>query len=146
MTDPRREFRVESYLFSLGRIPRNGEEREAEVWADDLQNRIPISHGLGQRKNDWGIPFPIIIPHPYPPTLRAPTEPARYIPTRPTIQVNAGAHSGCDVCGPCNGPSNPKPSAPNQHVLSVPITLYFNCPQPFGLHFTDQLIPRRHQF
>ena len=66
------------------------EERAAEERAYDLQNRIPISRGLAQRIDDWGIPFTTIIPHPYPPTLRPPTEPARYISSTPTIAVNAG--------------------------------------------------------
>ena len=64
MTDPRREYRVGVYIFSLDRIPRQVEERAAEEWAYDLQNHIPISPGLAQRIDDWGIPFPTSIPHP----------------------------------------------------------------------------------
>ena len=62
MADPRREYRVGVYIFSLDRIPRHVEERAAEEWAYDLQNHIPISRGLAQRIDDWGIPFPTIIP------------------------------------------------------------------------------------
>ena len=91
MTEPRREFGVGCYIVSRDRIPRQAEERAAEEWAYDLQNHIHISRGLAQRIDDWGIPFPTIIPPPYPATFRPPTEPARYIPTRPTIAVNAGA-------------------------------------------------------
>ena len=90
MADPRREYRVEVYIFSIDRIPRHVEERAAEEWAYDLQKHIPISSGLAQRIDDWGIPFPTIITHLYPPTLRPPTEPARYISSTPTIAVNAG--------------------------------------------------------
>ena len=90
MTDPRRYYRVGCYILSLDRIPRHEEERAAEEWAFDLQNHIPISRGLAQRINDWGIPFPTVIPSAYPSTLRPPTEPALYISSTPTIAVNAG--------------------------------------------------------
>ena len=90
MADLRREYRVGVYVFSLDRIARHVEERAAEEWAYDLQNHIPISRGLAQRIDDWGIPFPTVIPNPYPPTLRPPIEPARYISSIPTIAVNPG--------------------------------------------------------
>ena len=90
MADQRREFRVGVYIFSLNRIPRHVEERDTEEWAYDLQKHIPITRGLAQRIDDWGIPFPTIIPYPYPPTRRPPTEPARYIASTPTIALNAG--------------------------------------------------------
>ena len=88
MADRCREFRVGCYIFSLDRIPTH-EERAAEELAYDLQNHIPISSGWAQGIDDWGIPFPTIMPDPYPPTLRPPIEPAQYI-GMPTIAVKAG--------------------------------------------------------
>ena len=80
MADPRREFRVGVYIFSLDRIPRHIEEMAAEEWAYNLQNRIPNSRGLAQVIEGWRIPFPTIIPHPFPTTLRPPREPAQFYP------------------------------------------------------------------
>ena len=91
MTDPRREFRVGCYIFSLDRITRHVEELAPEEWAYDLQNHSPISRGLGERSDDSGIPFLTIIPYPYPPTIRPPREPARYISTDISTQFNGGA-------------------------------------------------------
>ena len=79
MTESSREFLVGCYIFSLDRIPRYVEELTAE-WAYHLQNLIPISRGLAQRIDGWGIPFPSIIPQPYTTTLRPPTERGCYIP------------------------------------------------------------------
>ena len=122
MADPRREFRVGCYIVSRDRIPRQVEERAAEEWEYDLQNHIRISRGSAQRIDDWGIPFPTIIPTSYPPTLRPPTEPARYIRTRPTIAVMPGLHSSCETrCESCDDPTKPNHSDPNQTKLSVPI-------------------------
>ena len=90
MADPRLEYRARCYI-SLDRLPRYVEERTAEEWAYDLQNNIPISRALAQRIDDWGIPFPTIIPHPYPPTLPTPRGPARYISTIQRTEFNAGA-------------------------------------------------------
>ena len=91
MADRRREFRAGCYIFSLDRSPRQVEERAAEEWAFDQQNRIAISRGFAQRVDAWGIPFPTIIPNPYKPTLRPASEPSQYKFTRATIAVNAGA-------------------------------------------------------
>ena len=63
MADPRREFRIGCYIFSLDRIPRHIEEMTVEEWAYYLQNHIPISRGLAQVMEGWRIPFPTIMPH-----------------------------------------------------------------------------------
>ena len=76
MTDPRREYRVGCYIFSLDNIPRYVENRAAEQWAHYVKNRIPISRGLAQNIDDWGIPFPTMVPHPYSQTLLHLREPA----------------------------------------------------------------------
>ena len=90
MADPRREFRVGCYIFSLDRIPRHIEEMAAEEWAYNLGNRIPISRGLAQLIERWRIPFPSIMPHPFPTTLRPPREPARFNPYGRNTPYNAG--------------------------------------------------------
>ena len=79
MTDPRSEFRVGCYIFSLHCIPRQGKE-----------NRIPISPELAQRIEEWGIQFPTNIAHPCPPTLPHPSEQARYISTIQSTEFNVG--------------------------------------------------------
>ena len=95
MADPRREFRVGCYIFSLDRIPQHIEEMAAEEWAYDLQNHIPIFRGLAQVSEGWRIPFPIIMPHPYPPTLRPPREPAQYSPYARNTPYNDGPLPSC---------------------------------------------------
>ena len=88
MTDPPREYRVVCYI-SLDRIPRHVEERAAEVWTYAPQNRIPISRGLAQSIEDWGIQFQTIITHPYTPTLLTPRPPAIYIQEHPKLIAGA---------------------------------------------------------
>ena len=79
MAEPPPEYRVDCYMFSLERISRHGGERATVECTDDQQNRITLSRGLSRSFEHCGVPFPRIIPHHYPRTLRPRGEPGIFI-------------------------------------------------------------------